>query len=283
MNSDKIIYLVNLEIYTLRPLITAFLYWLTSKRRFDKINSASQDFYFHTQFLQIATNWFSYFSCPLYCWQPHFKKKPRAPFTAHKLSKSFLGVHGLVWNVYHYTNFQNPLWPLLLPIFVKTSRREGKEKEWRTTRKERTSINALNAAQQPADKPSTLELLAWNTSRCHALGSLESPESKNGGSFRPWIFSSQRDLQHVYQETAPQESPSHDPTPGQPAAQDEQSAEFFRTCDFPYAAAFRREPARALGRRHPEASCASRGEDSVVGNYLTSSVPPSASSSSSQL
>ena len=28
--------------------------------------------------------------------------------------------------------------------------------------------------------------------------------------------------------------------------------------EFPYAAAFRREPARALGRRHPEASCASR-------------------------
>ena len=52
--------------------------------------------------------------------------------------------------------------------------------------------------------------------------------------------------------------------------------------EFPYAAAFRREPARALGRRHPEASCASRGEDSVVGNYLTSSAPPSASSSSSQ-
>ena len=53
--------------------------------------------------------------------------------------------------------------------------------------------------------------------------------------------------------------------------------------EFPYAAAFRREPARALGRRHPEASCASRGEDSVVGNYLASSTPPSASSSSSQL
>jgi hypothetical protein len=31
-----------------------------------------------------------------------------------------------------------------------------------------------------------------------------------------------------------------------------------------------------------QASCASRGEDSVVGNYLTSSAPPSASSSSSQ-
>ena len=31
-----------------------------------------------------------------------------------------------------------------------------------------------------------------------------------------------------------------------------------------------------------QASCASRGEDSVVGNYLASSTPPSASSSSSQ-
>jgi hypothetical protein len=37
---------------------------------------------------------------------------------------------------------------------------------------------------------------------------------------------------HGYQETAPQESPSHDPTPGQPAAQDEQVAEFFRVGDF---------------------------------------------------
>ena len=43
---------------------------------------------------------------------------------------------------------------------------------------------------------------------------------------------------HGYQETAPQESPSHDPTPGQPAAQDEQAAEFFRTWWVPLCSGF---------------------------------------------
>ena len=38
------------------------------------------------------------------------------------------------------------------------------------------------------------------------------------------------------------------PTPGQPAAKDEHSAEFLRIVEFPYAAVFHQEPPRAQGR-----------------------------------
>jgi hypothetical protein len=149
--------------------------------------------------------------------------------------------------VYHY-EFSTPFVDLPLDIRQPATHfcedLEGKDKGRYETRKERTPTLST-PRQQPADKPTHWSFLPETLPDVKPLDRLK---SKNGGSFRPLVFSSQRDLQ---QRRRPRSLHPQDPTPGQPAAKDEHSAEFLRIVEeFPYAAAFHQEPPRARGRPH---------------------------------
>ena len=146
--------------------------------------------------------------------------------------------------------------------------------------------------QQPADNLITLELLASNTSRGQALGSLGSPEVQKLRfrlcSFRHEFFRASGPFDTSTKRRRPRSLHPQDPTPGQPAAKDEHSAEFLRIVEFPHAVAFAKNLLeRKVDCTHPHAFSGvfrQLGEDSVVGNYLTRTriTHPYVSSSSSQ-
>ena len=200
---------------------------------------------FPNVFLFLFQPFFPLKSNPCSLHTPAFSITACCSWSTCETENDFLTLHSLTFFWFEVT------FRVQSPIFVNNLITDTKKvRNWKPRSQRRPASSQHN-------KPITL---ATNISRCAALWSFwkfQSPElrfpSGMAMSFEPAGY------HHGYHETAPRSL--HPMTRRQDSQQHKmnklQSSSGLG--EFPYAAAFRREPARALGRRYPEASCASRG------------------------